>query len=66
MKRVVITGLGIVSPLGHGLKANWEDGLLKGKIAIEKIYKCDAEELASKIAGQIPIGEKEGEFNPDK
>ncbi|MCT4552251.1 MAG: beta-ketoacyl-ACP synthase II [Alphaproteobacteria bacterium] len=65
MKRVVITGMGIVSPLGHGLEANWEEGLLKKKSGISKITKCECEDLAAKVAGQVPLGEAKGEFNAD-
>lgn len=64
MKRVVITGMGIVSPLGHGLEANWENGLLKNKSGISKITRCECEDLAAKIAGQVPFGEAKGEFDP--
>ena len=35
MKRVVITGMGIVSPFGHGIKYNWEEGLLKSRSCIK-------------------------------
>lgn len=66
MKRVVVTGLGIVSPLGVGEKANWQNGVLKSKSGIGKITHFDTEGFACQVAGQVPIGEGEGEFNPDK
>ena len=45
MRRVVITGIGIVSPFGRGIKANWEDGLLQSKSAIKKIKGSNADIL---------------------
>ena len=50
MRRVVITGIGIVSPFGRGIKANWEDGLLQSKSAIKKIEGFDTEKFSTKIA----------------
>ncbi len=64
MRRVVVTGMGIVSPIGRGLEVNWK-GLIKGKSVISKITSFDAENLAVKIAGQVPKGVGEGLFNPD-
>lgn len=65
MRRVVITGLGIVSPLGRGLKYNWEEGLLKSKCGIKRIPYFDTENFAVKIAGIVPHGKGEGEFDPE-
>ena len=65
MRRVVITGIGIVSPFGRGVKANWEDGLLKSKSAIGMIKSFDTEKYSTKIAGEVPFGDGENEFNPE-
>lgn len=65
MRRVVITGLGIVNSLGVGVKQNW-DNILAGKSGIKAIESFDVSDLPAKIAGQIPIGETaNGDFNAD-
>jgi 3-oxoacyl-[acyl-carrier-protein] synthase II len=51
-RRVVITGLGIVSPVGIGIKEAW-DNLLKGKSGIGPITKFDASVLPTRIAGEV-------------
>lgn len=53
MRRVVITGLGILSPLGLGAAHNWEK-LTKGCSGIREIKSFDASELTSRIAGEVP------------
>ncbi|MEQ8584798.1 MAG: beta-ketoacyl-ACP synthase II [Thalassobaculaceae bacterium] len=64
MRRVVITGLGMVSPLGCGVKANW-DRLMAGKSGIRAIDTFDVSDLPAKIAGIVPEGSKdEGLFDP--
>lgn len=67
MKRVVITGLGMVSPLGVGVKESWRR-LLNCESGIKKIRSFDVDDLASQIAGQIPSEntEQKGDilFNP--
>ena len=63
-RRVVITGMGILSPLGRGLKINFE-GINSGKSAISKIKSFDPTGFAAQIAGQVPFGDAEGQFNPD-
>lgn len=63
-RRVVITGMGILSPLGRGLKTNW-DKITNGVSGISAIKYFDTEGFVAKIAGQIPVGEGEGEFFPD-
>lgn len=64
MKKVVITGMGIVCPVGSGLQYAWAN-LLQGKSGIRKITEFDTDDLASKIAG-LPIrGTEPGDFNPD-
>ena len=51
--RVVVTGLGVVSPLGAGLESFWE-GLCTGRSGINKITRFDASDLPCRIAGEIP------------
>lgn len=53
MKRVVITGMGIVSPLGKGVDKNWA-ALTSGKSGLRKITRFDASDMASQIAGLVP------------
>ena len=64
MRRVVVTGLGVVSPFGRGVEYNW-DCLMAGKSAIRKIENIDLKDIPVHIAGQVPFGEGEHEFNPD-
>ena len=63
-RRVVITGMGLLTPLGLGLKANW-DKLTAGVSGISKITAFDVTDYPSQIAGQVPRGTQAGEFNPD-
>ena len=63
MRRVVVTGLGIVSPLGRGVEHNWKS-LLAGKSGIRKIEGVDLKDIPVTIAGQVPWGTGENEFNP--
>ena len=65
MRRVVVTGLGLVTSLGCGVEVNWEN-LLAGKSGIGAIQSFDISDLPAKIAGQVPVGETaEGLFNAD-
>ncbi len=68
MRRVVVTGMGMISPLGVGVNHNW-DSILAGKSGLKKIEHFDSSDFASKIAGTIPKTSDEnpsnGEFNAD-
>lgn len=65
MRRVVITGLGMVSPLGVGVEHCWSR-LIKGDNAATKIDQFDASDLNCKIYCAIPRGDGEnGSYNPD-
>ncbi|MFC7334499.1 beta-ketoacyl-ACP synthase II [Rhodocista pekingensis] len=65
MRRVVITGMGLVTPLGVGVKQNWSR-LLDGQSGISAITRFDVSDLTAKIAGQVPRGATaDGLFNPD-
>lgn len=65
MRRVVITGIGAVTPLGDGAEHTWSR-LLSSHNAAARIDSFDVEDLACKIACQIPRGDgTNGTFNPD-
>ena len=68
MRRVVVTGMGMVSPLGYGVEHNWSE-ITAGKSGIKKIEHFDVSDISSKIAGVIPRTDSEtpenGAFNPD-
>ena len=51
-KRIVITGAGLVTPVGIGLEETW-NSLLKGENGIENVISCDVSDISSKIAGEI-------------
>jgi len=65
MRRVVVTGIGMVTPLGSGVKATWER-LIEGRSGVRAIQSFDVTDLPSKIAGQVPQGDQAaGLFNAD-
>ena len=64
MRRVVVTGLGMVSPLADGVDATWSK-LLNAESGINAIESFDVSDIPAKIAGQVPLGEGPGEFNAD-
>ncbi len=65
MRRVVVTGMGLVTPLGVGLEHNW-NRLTNGESGAAGIQKFDVSDLPAKIAAQVPRGEGgNGLFNPD-
>ena len=64
MRRVVVTGLGLVTPLGCGVDVSWQN-LIAGRSGIAGIQSFDVTDLSSKIAGVIPRGGGPGDFNAD-
>jgi 3-oxoacyl-[acyl-carrier-protein] synthase II len=65
MRRVVVTGLGIISPLGVGVENVWRQ-ILAGRSGISGIQSFDVSDLPAKIAGQVPRGDTaSGLFNAD-
>ena len=54
MRRVVVTGLGLVTPLGNGVQTTWER-LIKGESGVRRIDTFDTEAYPSKIAGLVPL-----------
>ena len=54
MRRVVVTGLGMLTPLGNGVDINWKR-LISGQGGIRKISDFDVSDISCKIAGQIPL-----------
>jgi 3-oxoacyl-[acyl-carrier-protein] synthase II len=65
MRRVVVTGMGIVSPLGVGVEHVWKR-LLNAESGISGIQSCDVSDLPCKIAGSVPLGDTaSGKFNAD-
>ena len=64
MRRVVVTGIGMVTPLGSGAEETWKNALA-GKSGARTIEKFDASHLGTDYACEVPRGERPGEFNPD-
>ena len=65
MRRVVVTGLGIVSPLADGIEATWQR-LLDGQSGAGLITKFDASTVLTKYACEVPWGDgTDGTFDPD-
>ena len=66
MRRVVVTGLGMVSPLGCGVDTSWSR-LLSGQSGADRITDFEVSDIACQIACQIPRGDgSDGTFNPDE
>ena len=65
MRRVVVTGMGMVTPLGDGVDTNWRR-LMAAESGIRAIQAFDTSDLATKIAGEVPAGDiANGHFNAD-
>lgn len=65
MRRVVVTGIGMVSPLACGAEETWKR-ILAGENAAKRIENFKVDDVAAQIACQIPFGDgKDGTFNPD-
>ncbi len=65
LRRVVITGLGLVTPLGSGVDASWSR-LIAGGNGARRIEEFQVDDLACQVACFIPRGtQSEGKFNPD-
>jgi 3-oxoacyl-[acyl-carrier-protein] synthase II len=66
MRRVVVTGLGLVTPLASGTEQTWRR-LLAGESGIKPIEKFEVSDISCRIAGQVPRGDgADGSFNPDQ
>ena len=65
MRRVVVTGLGLVTPLASGVEATWSR-LIAGHSGAGTIQRFDASHLATTYACEVPLGDgSDGTFNPD-
>ena len=66
LRRVVVTGMGIVSPLGCGIEATWSN-ILAGKSGAKRIDDFQVDDLACQIAHRVPLGSyADGGFNGDE
>ncbi|HEX3502934.1 MAG TPA: beta-ketoacyl-ACP synthase II [Xanthobacteraceae bacterium] len=65
MRRVVVTGLGLVTPLGGNVDSTWPR-LTAGESGVTRVERFDVSDITCKIAGQVPRGDgANGTFNPD-
>jgi 3-oxoacyl-[acyl-carrier-protein] synthase II len=65
MRRVVVTGLGMVTPLGIGVDAAWSNAIA-GRSGITRVTDFEVGDLTCQIAGTLPKGSRaEGKYNPD-
>ena len=64
MNRVVVTGLGMVSPLACGVEATWRR-ILAGESAAARVENFDVSDIACQIAAQVPRGSAPDAYNPD-
>ena len=66
MRRVVVTGMGMLTPLGCGVETTWAR-LLKGESGAAKVDRFEVSDIACKIACMIPHGDgSNGTYNPDQ
>ena len=66
LRRVVVTGMGIVSPLGCGVETTWSN-ILASKSGARRIDDFQIDDIACQIAHRIPLGSyAEGKFDPDE
>jgi 3-oxoacyl-[acyl-carrier-protein] synthase II len=65
MRRIVVTGLGMVSPLGQGVGENWRR-LTAAESGIGQITYFDPSDMTCQIAGEVPRGDADGQFNVDR
>jgi 3-oxoacyl-[acyl-carrier-protein] synthase II len=66
MRRVVVTGMGMLTPLGCGVEPTWAR-LLEGKSGAKKVDTFEVSDIAAKIACVIPRGDgSNGTYNPDQ
>jgi 3-oxoacyl-[acyl-carrier-protein] synthase II len=66
MRRVVVTGLGMVTPLACGVEPTWQR-LTNGESGAKRVETFDVSDLPAKIACQVPRGDgSNGSFNPDQ
>jgi 3-oxoacyl-[acyl-carrier-protein] synthase II len=66
MRRVVVTGMGMVTPLGCGVEHNWSR-LIAGDSGARKIDTFEVSDITCRIAGMIPVGDgTNGTYNPDQ
>eukprot|EP00002_Diphylleia_rotans_P029312 TRINITY_DN5961_c0_g1_i2.p1 TRINITY_DN5961_c0_g1~~TRINITY_DN5961_c0_g1_i2.p1 ORF type:complete len:277 (+),score=60.40 TRINITY_DN5961_c0_g1_i2:88-918(+) len=64
-RRVVVTGIGIVTPLGDGIHHSW-NRLIRGDCAITRVTSFPVENFPAKIAAYVPRGKEEGLFDHEK
>ena len=64
MRRVVVTGLGMVTPLGVGVDHNWSR-ILAGQTGISRITSFKVDDISCQIAGQVPGADVEGGLDLD-
>ena len=66
MRRVVVTGMGMLTPLGCGVETTWQR-LLKGESGAKQIDRFDVSDYSCRIACSIPRGDgSDGTYNPDQ
>jgi 3-oxoacyl-[acyl-carrier-protein] synthase II len=65
MRRVVITGMGLVTPVGSGVEAAWSN-LLEGQSGARRVEEFEVSDISCQIANFVPRGaHSDGKFNPD-
>jgi len=64
LRRVVVTGMGMVTPLGSGVDRNWSQ-IIGGKSGISRIENFDVSDISCQIAGQVPGADAKGGLNLD-
>lgn len=65
MRRVVVTGIGLVTPLADGAEATWQR-LIAGESGLGPTTKVDVSDLPNRVSGQVPVGDAAHAFQPEK